>query len=248
VWLNDQVTSTFRCVLFDLDGTLHDRHATIARYLHGHVARFQHPEGFAQRFTALDDFGYRGKREVFTTLTREFELPTSPDELLQDYDAHGWDECQLMPHAHEVLDDLRAGGVRIGIVTNGWTAKQYACLDALDLTKRADTVIISQAVGVSKPHPGIYTLALDALNVRADETLFVGDSPVNDIAAPQAMGMRAAYLPTGHVLPEDVLPDFILKDLRDVLGLMIGRSAQMHPEHMRLTLNTAPAEQPCKGR
>ncbi|WP_407543177.1 HAD family hydrolase (plasmid) [Deinococcus radiomollis] len=218
------MSSTFRSVLFDLDGTLHDRHATITRYLRSHVARFGHPEGFVQRFTALDDFGYRSKREVFETLTREFNLPTSTDELLQDYDAHGWDECRLMPYAHEVLDDLRAAGVRIGIVTNGWPGKQQACLDALDLTRRADAVIISKAVGVTKPHRDIYTLALDALDVSAHETLFVGDSPVNDVAGPQAAGLRAAYLPTGHTLPENVLPDFTLTDLRDVHSIVLGRT------------------------
>jgi len=222
--LNTEVTPIFHAVLFDLDGTLHDRQATVARYLHGHVTRFGHPDGFAQRFTTLDDFGYRGKREVFETLTREFDLSTSTDELLQDYDAHGWDECQLMPYAHQVLDDLRAGGVRIGIVTNGWPEKQQACLDALDLTRRADAVIISKAVGVAKPHRDIYLLALDRLETTAPATLFVGDSPTNDVAGPQAVGLRAAYLPTGHRLPEGLCADFTLTDLRDVTGIVFGRT------------------------
>ncbi len=124
-----------------------------------------------------------------------------------------------MPYAHEVMDDLRMSGIRTGIVTNGWTTKQQACLDALDLTRRADAIVISEAAGVSKPHEGISTLALHALGMSANETLFVGDSPVNDILGPQALGMHAAFLPTGHALPEGVTPDYILTSLRDVTKL-----------------------------
>lgn len=221
-WLNARVTLPFRAVLFDLDGTLHDRHVTIERYLRGHGARFAHPAEFAERFTILDDFGYRGKREVFEVLAREFSLDVSSEELLADYEAFGWSECQLMPFAHEVIDELRRASVRVGVVTNGWVTKQQACLNALDLTSRVDVVIISEAVGVAKPHAEIFMLALDALGVPAGETLFVGDSPVNDVVGPRAVGMRVAYLPTGHRLPDGVIPDFVVADLRDVLDVALG--------------------------
>ncbi len=69
-----------RGVLFDLDGTLHDRAATIRAYLAGHLRRFGLPEEYAGRFVALDDFGYVHKREVFTQLIGEFSsAPTLPN-------------------------------------------------------------------------------------------------------------------------------------------------------------------------
>lgn len=220
------MTSTVHAVLFDLDGTLHDRAATVHAYLRGHLDRFGHPEALAARFVELDDFGYRGKREVFTRLVEEYGLTHAPETLLADYDTHGWDDCALMPHAHLVLDALRDAGIRVGIVTNGWTRKQQDCLDALDLPRRADVVVISEQAGVRKPEPAIYRLALAELGVDASQALFVGDSPVNDVRGPQAVGMRAAFLPTGHSLPPDIVPDFILDDLRGVLDLVgVGLSA-----------------------
>ena len=48
-----------------LDGTLHDRAETVRRYLAGHVRRFDLPEGYAERWTVLDDLGYHSKPEVF---------------------------------------------------------------------------------------------------------------------------------------------------------------------------------------
>ncbi|CAM3840505.1 HAD family hydrolase [Deinococcus frigens] len=207
-----------RAVLFDLDGTLHDRNATIRRWLQGHARRFGLPAAYAARFLELDDFGYRPKAEVMPLLLQEFGLSPSVEELLADFSEHAFSHPALMPHAHDVLSELCGRGVLLGIVTNGWEVKQWQTLDGLELMGRVDDVVISKAVGLSKPDPAIYRLALDRLGVAAADTWFVGDSPRNDVSGPQAAGLRAAFLPTGHALAGE-RPDVKLADLRDVLGL-----------------------------
>lgn len=209
-----------RGVLFDLDGTLHDRAASLRVYLDGHLERFPAGVGYLKRFHELDDFGYVHKRQVFAQLVQEFGLPHDPEALYQDFLEHAWTAPALMPGAHELLDALRALGLRLGAVTNGRTDKQRRCLDALDLTPRLDAVLVSEEVGLSKPDPRIYTSALERLGIPASQTLFVGDSPVNDVQGPQHSGMRAAWLPTGHPLPPGGLPDFVLSCLGDVLGIV----------------------------
>ena len=97
---------------------------------------------------------------------------------------------------------------------------QHAVMERLGLLPLIDDLLISEAAGVAKPDPRFYALALARLGVEAPEALFVGDSPANDIAGPQAAGMRAAYLPTGHPLPPGVVPDFVLTGLGDVLRLV----------------------------
>ncbi len=206
-------------VLFDLDGTLHDRPETLRRYLSGHVARFGLPDGYAERFVVLDDFGYRGKAEVFPMLVAGFRLDHPPETLLQDFHNHAWADVAPMPHAHPVLAALRAQGLRLGLVTNGWSDPQRRCLAGLGLQDAFDMVIVSREVGLSKPDPQIYRLALEQLGLSAADTLFVGDSPLNDAAGPQRVGMRAAWLPTSHPLPAGIRPDNRLTDLRDVLAL-----------------------------
>lgn len=148
---------------------------------------------------------------------QELDLPHDPQTLL-DTCAHHVRHAVPMPHAHAVLRELRARGVRTGIVTNGWEDLQRTCADRCGLTDLTDDLVISKAVGLSKPDPAIYRLALNRLGVSAAHTWFVGDSPRNDIAGPQAVGLRAAWLPTTHPLQGEV-PDVILRDLRDVLGL-----------------------------
>jgi putative hydrolase of the HAD superfamily len=210
-----------KAVLFDLDGTLHDRNATVQGWLSGHVERFGLPAGYAQRFTELDDFGYRAKREVFPVLIGEFGLLHDASTLLNDYQSHLLTAPYLMAHALDVLTRLKANGIQIGIVTNGltgWTGAQALCIERLSLMHLLDAVVDSVDAGFSKPDPRIYTLALERLGVSAAETWFVGDSPKNDVWGPQQVGMRAAFLLTGHTLNGET-PDAVLNDLRDVLRL-----------------------------
>ncbi|MBZ9751974.1 HAD-IA family hydrolase [Deinococcus sp. HMF7620] len=204
-------------ILFDLDGTLHDRAATVRAWLAEHVARFELPERYAGRFVELDDHGYRSKTLVMPQLVKELALAHDPQALFEDFWTH-MNHAVPMSHAHDVLRALRSRGVRLGIVTNGWEAVQQACLARCGLSDLVDDVVISKVVGFSKPDPRIYQLALERLRVGAADAWFVGDSPRNDIWGPQAVGLRAAYLPTGHGLGGEV-PEVVLGDLRGVLGL-----------------------------
>ncbi|GGK14157.1 hypothetical protein GCM10008955_04370 [Deinococcus malanensis] len=206
-----------KAVLFDLDGTLHDRNATIRDWLEVHRQEFALPEAYTARFLELDDYGYRGKREVMTRLVEELGLPHAVDTLLDTYWRH-LNHARVMPHTHEVLNELRDRGIRVGIVTNGWQEAQSRCLQGCQLEGLADDVVISKVVGLSKPDPAIYRLALERLGAEVQSTWFVGDSPRNDIWGPQQIGLRAAWLPTGHALGEET-PDTVLGDLRDVLAL-----------------------------
>ena len=74
-----------KAVLFDLDGTLHDRNATIRDWLEVHRREFALPGAYSARFLKLDDYGYRSKREVMTRLVDELGLPHAVDTLLDTY-------------------------------------------------------------------------------------------------------------------------------------------------------------------
>lgn len=207
-----------QAIFFDLDGTLSDRNAAIRNWLAGHAERFDLPATYGPRFLELDDFGYRPKSEVMPQLVQEFRLSHDPADLLADFSARAFAEPVPMPHAYDVLDELRSRGVKLGIVTNGWMEAQTQTLRELDLPRRVDDVVISKAVGLSKPDPHIYRLALERLSVEASQCWFVGDFPRNDVWGPRQVGMKAAFLQTVHALGGEQ-PDAVLRDLRDVLTL-----------------------------
>jgi epoxide hydrolase-like predicted phosphatase len=70
---------------------------------------------------------------------------------------------------------LRAADVRIGILSNSCGAGYFDPYDGYQLDERADVVVVSHLVGLRKPEPAIYSLAIDKLGVPADECVYVDD-------------------------------------------------------------------------
>jgi putative hydrolase of the HAD superfamily len=114
------------------------------------------------------------------------------DELVDYQQAHNlWGRAH--PFARRVLDDLRAEGCRLGVVSN-------AAGDVADLLARHhlagsfDTIIDSGRVGVEKPDPAIFRLALQELGVKPAEAIHVGDLPAVDVAGAQAADIEAVLI------------------------------------------------------
>lgn len=95
--------------------------------------------------------------------------------------------------AAPVLAALTAAGVRCAVLSNiGFDVRPL--LDRSGLRRYLDAVVLSFEVGVKKPDPAIFQLALDALEVDAADTLMVGDSWRDDAGA-AALGIRTLVLP-----------------------------------------------------
>jgi HAD superfamily hydrolase (TIGR01493 family) len=93
----------------------------------------------------------------------------------------------------EVLGELRAGGVPVGVVSNtGWDVRAVFAHHRLD--HLVDAFVLSYEVGRTKPDPAIFELAAMRLGVPAGEVLMVGDDPVSDGGAVRA-GLRTLLLP-----------------------------------------------------
>jgi HAD superfamily hydrolase (TIGR01509 family) len=92
---------------------------------------------------------------------------------------------ELDPAMFTLADDLRAAGVRVGLLSNSW-GNRYPRerIDAL-----LDPVVISGEVGLRKPHAAIFELALDRLDLPAERVLFVDDAEPNILGA-RAVGLQ----------------------------------------------------------
>lgn len=107
--------------------------------------------------------------------------PVSSDGLL----ARLFAGMRTDPAMFDLLRDLRATGVKVGLLSNSW-GNHYPD----DLHEKFDAMVISGEVGLRKPDPVIYRLVLDKLDVPAERAVFVDDAPVN-VEAAIALGMRA---------------------------------------------------------
>ncbi|MGV1047134.1 MAG: HAD-IA family hydrolase, partial [Solirubrobacterales bacterium] len=83
------------------------------------------------------------------------------------------------------VERLRAAGVRVVIVSNSYGFSAYRW----DLAELADAHLLSGAVGVAKPAPGIFELGLAEAGVEAAEAVFVDDVEVN-VEAARGLGME----------------------------------------------------------
>lgn len=77
----------------------------------------------------------------------------------------------------------------VAVLSNG-TTRLRRDLHALDLTDEFDLILNTAEIGVAKPHPGAFLHALDALDVAADEALFIDDLAPN-VEGARRVGIRA---------------------------------------------------------
>jgi putative hydrolase of the HAD superfamily len=125
--------------------------------------------------------------------------------------------------AIETLDELQRRGFKRGLISvcssdveEQWEETAFA--------RHLDDVVLSCAVGLSKPDPRIYELACERLGVEPDECLFVGDGANDELAGAERVGMRAVcVLPPGRdepLWPEARGWDPTITSLEDVLQLV----------------------------
>lgn len=94
---------------------------------------------------------------------------------------------------HELLQRLTQQNIKIGIITNGFTDFQMNNLRALNIHTYTNMILVSEAEGIKKPHPEIFERALKKLDVKAEECLYVGDHPENDVLGSEQVGILGVW-------------------------------------------------------
>jgi 2-haloalkanoic acid dehalogenase type II len=139
------------------------------------------------------------------------------------YAAHA--SAPLYPDAQEALADLRALGLRLGVLSD---ADGYLA-DSIALHRvHVDAVRSSQDLQRYKPHPEVFLEICTVLRVVPEETMFVGDSPVNDIEGALHAGLLAAWLNrSGQEWPlTSCQPTFEVSSLAELRGLFTPGSTK----------------------
>ena len=108
------------------------------------------------------------------------------------------DICRLLPGAQALLDSL-LGKVKLGIITNGFTALQTIRLERTGLIDHFDLLVISEEVGVAKPDAAIFEHAFDRMQrPEKHKIMMVGDNPHSDILGGINAGIHTCwYNPLG---------------------------------------------------
>ena len=202
-----------RAVLLDVGGIFL---APVHDLILGAFAR----AGFTPAVEILDRAHYAGAR-AFPFGDDEFDWATSwrayldgyvtecgtPDELREEVHLHLDSEFsdaalwfQELPGSRDGLHALARTGVKLGIVSNadGLIGRRLAELEILQVGPGVgvpvECVIDSGAVGVMKPDPRIFHIALDAMGIGAADAWYVGDMPGIDVAGARAAGLHPVLM------------------------------------------------------
>ena len=171
---------------------------------------------------AEEDFDHL---EMLARCFRELGADLSDGDVRLYAQASNWEgEMLLFPHAHALLDALRARGLKTAIVSNtsvpGWLLGP--ALEKQGLASRIDAAVFSSDVGKRKPHPLIFQRALDELGVEAANALFVGDRVRQDVRGAHDAGMVTvqALWSRADEHPDGVEPDYEAYTMMDVLNVV----------------------------
>ncbi|BEU02117.1 dUMP phosphatase [Agarivorans sp. OAG1] len=149
------------------------------------------------------------------------QLEQHPQELNDAFLEAMADICSLLPGAKDLLDALKSK-VKMGIITNGFTALQKIRIERTGLSGYFSPLVISEQVGVAKPHKDIFEHAFAQMQQpEKHRVLMVGDNPHSDIQGGINAGIRTCWLNRhGEERPEGIEPHYEVNSLKQLQTLL----------------------------
>ncbi len=125
------------------------------------------------------------------------------------------------PDVSQVLRALRAAGLRTAILSNGSPAMLRAAVENAGLGDLLDLSLSVEEVGVYKPHPKVYQLAVDRLALMPGAIVFLSSNAWDAYAA-SAFGLRTIWCNRYGQAPERLpgAPDREIRSLADLPELV----------------------------
>ncbi len=209
--------ATLRGVLFDWDGTLLNSYAADSAAYLAMFRALEIPWGLAELEAHYSPDWYKVYRAAGIK-RQQFDLA---DKLWrQHYARHA---PKLLPGARRVLSQLSRRHA-LGLVTSGDRDRVHRQLRDFRLWGHSSARICSGDTRLRKPHPAPLRLALRHMNLRAGETVYVGDSP-EDLEMARGAGVRAAIAVLGPFPTEKRLraanPDLLLDSIEQLPAALL---------------------------
>lgn len=214
-----------RLVIFDFDGTLGDTRANIVLTMRRTICAMGLPErdekaivatigvpleeGFAQMYPGISEEemqrGARCYREIFEQ-SRKVLVP------------------DLFPHVKETLSELKKRGLALTVASSRRSASLNDFLVEMGIAPYISYVLGADNVTKAKPDPEPVLKTLRDLGMKAEETLVVGDMPV-DILMGLRAGAKTCAVTYGNASREALVEagaDYVIDDLSDLLEILAG--------------------------
>ncbi|MHA1544377.1 MAG: HAD-IA family hydrolase [Alphaproteobacteria bacterium] len=212
----------FKCVIFDLDGTLVDTAPDLLATLNVLFARRGHREITLSEIRTVIGHGAKALLREGGELTGNAFSETEIDDLFVEYlEYYGnniADHSQLFPGGKAVLDACQAKYIGLAICTNKLESLTLKLLKAMDLTKYFQTIIGSDTLSAMKPDPAGVLKILENAGCDPKDALFVGDSET-DLDAARNACVPCILVDYGYTKTpaRELDPDAIISDLAELI-------------------------------
>jgi putative hydrolase of the HAD superfamily len=233
-----------RAILFDVNGTLIDINTDegneeIYRGI-SHILTYQgismHREEVRDEYYRIMDIQLKTSQEKYPEfnvieLFREFlnrqisalgsippdRLEWLPVFLAEAYRGISRNRLQLYPEVLDVLNDLRLR-YNLAAISDAQSAWCLPEMRAVGIDRYFDPIIVSGDFGYRKPDPRLFTAALTALRLTADNVLFVGNDMFRDVYGAKQLGIKTVFFSSnqGRKQAEGVKPDYIIYQFREM--------------------------------
>lgn len=152
------------------------------------------------------------------------KLGISAEQLNHDYMMAMADICEPLEGALSLMEALH-GKVKLGIITNGFTALQDIRLKRTGFDKFFDLLVISEEVGIAKPDAGIFEYAKKQMQPTPENSriLMVGDNPHSDVLGGQNANFKTCWLNEhGKDIPQGIMPDLVVPSLGELQASLMA--------------------------
>lgn len=205
--------------MLDLDETLIDRSAAFRAGVTDLFAARGLPPDDVDWVMEVDGGGYTPREDVAAALIRRYGLATPVSDVVRLLRRGAVEHVTLAAATRAALQDARRSGWAPVIVTNGNTEQQRAKIRAAGLDELVAGWVISEAVGVRKPEPGIFQAAADTIGESLDGGWMIGDNAAADIGGAVRMGLSSAWIRMGREWAEPTYePTYIADTVDDAIN------------------------------
>lgn len=221
-----EVIALIKAVVFDLDHTLFDRYETLRAVVPSFRQKFKINESITDEFFteqliwADKHYVHHGWEEIFAHLIKcnIFEEIPDYDEYVEYLLSCFKKVAVKFPFAIPVLQELKASGYKIGLITNGRPDVQEKKLALLELKPYFDEIIISGATPYRKPQSEIFKLMAQKLNIQTNEMVYVGDHPHFDVEGSRNAGCIPVWVKTTGtwIFPELEKPELQIETVEEL--------------------------------
>jgi phosphoglycolate phosphatase len=185
-------------VLFDLDGTLIDSKMDIAAAANSALVHFGiKPLPLEKAVTYIGHGVSHLLRCALGSEATEERMKEGMPVLMAYYKEHLCEQTTVYPGVRDLLDYLKNRDIPMGVVSNKPHSLALATLEKLHLNGYFKIALGADATTHPKPHPEPLLTALKALEGHPENSVMIGDSPI-DAQAGRAAEMRVGLVSHGY--------------------------------------------------